>query len=188
MHASLPEAAEVLMSIAVVRAQRSPLVTIADADFGRLDALASAGEFAGHPVAGFLGAELERAVIRPTEEIGPDIVRMNSRVAFRIGAGRNIEVRTLVYPEEYARRGGRGDCVSVMTPLGAALIGLRVGATMSYEAANSTMQHVTVAAVLHPSEAVERESDGGDSLGRAGAPAGESRLHWSDDDPGPAAA
>jgi regulator of nucleoside diphosphate kinase len=188
MHASFLEAAEVFMSIAVVRAQRRPLVTIVDADFGRLHALALAGEFAGNPVAGLLAAELERAVIRPADEIGPNIVRMNSRVAFRIGTRRNIEVRTLVYPEEYARRGDRGECVSVMTPLGAALLGLRVGTSMSYEAANSTTQRVIVAAVLHQPDAVERGSAAGDGGDRVAAPARESRDHWNDDDPGPAAA
>ncbi|MCI0429676.1 MAG: GreA/GreB family elongation factor [Rhodospirillales bacterium] len=176
------------MSIAVVRAQSSPLVTIADADFDRLDALASAGELAGHAVAGFLAAELERAVIRPADEIGPNIVRMNSRVAFRIGTRRNIEVRTLVYPEEYAQRGDRGECVSVMTPLGTALLGLRVGTRMSYEAANSTTQYVTVAAVLHQPDTVERVSAGGDGRDILAVPVRESRDHWNDDDPGPAAA
>ncbi len=150
------------MSIAAVRAQRSPLVTIADTDFDRPDALALAGEFAGHSVADFLAAELDRAVIRPADEIGPNIVRMNSQVAFRIGARRDIEVRTLVYPEEYARRRDRGDCVSVMTPLGAALLGLRVGTSVSYEAANSTTQRVTVVAVLHQPDAAERGSAAGD--------------------------
>ena len=150
------------MSIAVVRAQGGPLVTVADADFDRLDALASAGELAGHPIAEFLATELERAVIRPADEIGPNIVRMNSRVAFRIGARRDVEVRTLVFPEEYARRGDSGDCVSVMTPLGAALLGMRVGTGMRYETADSTTQYVTVAAVLHQPDAAGRESAGGD--------------------------
>jgi regulator of nucleoside diphosphate kinase len=187
MHASLPEAAEVLMSFTVVRALRSPLVTIVDADFDRLDALALAGERAGNPVARFLAAELERAVIRPADGIGPNIVGMNSRVAFRIGTRRDIEVRTLVYPEEYARRGDRGDCISVMTPLGAALLGLRVGTSVSYEAAKSTMQRVTVVAVLHQPDAVQRAS-AGDDRDWVAAPGRESRDHWKDDDPGPAAA
>jgi regulator of nucleoside diphosphate kinase len=175
------------MSIAVVRPQRSPLVTIADADLDRLDSLASAGELAGHSVAEFLATELERAVIRPADKIGPNIVRMNSRVAFRIGTRRDIEVRTLVYPEEYVRRADHGDCVSVMTPLGAALLGLRVGSGMSYEAAHSTTQHVTVVAVLHRSDAVERGSTACDCDSVA-VPARDSRHHWNDDDPGPTAA
>lgn len=174
------------MSIAVVRAQDSPLVTIADADIDRLDALALAGELAGHPVAGFLAAEFERAVIRPAEEVGPNIVRMSSRVTFRIGDRHEIEVRTLVYPEEYARQSDRGDYVSVMTPLGTALIGLRVGAGMTYEAANSTTQYVTVVAVLHQADAVEVEAASHDGCEGAAALAFERRGHWNDDDLGPA--
>ena len=83
------------MSIAVVRAPGGPLVTVADADFDRLDSLALGGQLAGHPAAGFLAAKLERAVIRPTDEIGPSIVRMNSRVAFRIGSRRDMVVLRL---------------------------------------------------------------------------------------------
>lgn len=170
------------------RAQVSPLVTIIDADFDRLDALALAAESAGHPVADFLAAELERAVVRPAEEIEPNVVRMNSRVAFRIGTRREVEVRTLVYPDEYARRSDRDDCISIMTPLGAALIGLRVGTSMSYEAANSARQRVTVVAVVHEPDAVEHGSAGGDGPDGVETPAREGRDRWNDDDPGPTAA
>jgi regulator of nucleoside diphosphate kinase len=189
MHASFPEAAEVFMSIAVARTNRHPTITISSVDADRLDALASVGGFFDNPVAEFLAAELARAIVRPADEIGPNIVRMNSRVAFRIGTRRDVEVRTLVYPEEYVKRGGGGDCVSVMTPLGAALIGLRVGASMGYEtAASSTTQYVTVLAVLHQPDAVEGLSATGNGRGRTAALARESRDHWNDDDPGPAAA
>lgn len=153
-----------------VRTQRRPLVTMADIDFDRLDVIALAGEGAGHPVASFLAAELERAVIRPVDEIGPNIVRMNSRVAFRIGTRRDIDVRTLIYPEEYVRRSDRSDCVSVMTPLGAALLGLRVGASMSYETIIGTTQYVTVVAVLNQ-PSVERGSALGEGHDRVAASA-----------------
>jgi regulator of nucleoside diphosphate kinase len=176
------------MSIAVARARHSPLVTIADAEFDRLDALASARGAADDPVADFLAAELDRAVVRPADEILPNIVRMNSRVAFRIGTRRDIAVRTLVYPEVYARQHARDDCLSVMTPLGAALIGLRVGAGISYKTGNGTTQQVTVEAVLHPPAAASRESAGIEGCGKAAPAAHQGRDPWSDDDPGPAAA
>jgi len=176
------------MSIAVPRAERDPLVTIADADFDRLDELASAYEAAHDPVADFLAAELDRAVVRPSDEIGPNIVRMNSRVAFRIGSRRDVEVRTLVYPDEYARRRSHDDCLSVMTPLGAALIGLRVGSSMSYETGNGTAQHVTVEAVLDQPAAAESEATGIEVRGRATPAARRSRDPRNDDDPDPAAA
>ena len=176
------------MSIAVARAKHSPLVIIADAEFDRLDALASARGAADNPVADFLAAELDRAVVRPADEIGPNIVKMNSQVAFRIGTRRDVAVRTLVYPEEYARQRSRDDCLSIMTPLGAALIGLRVGTRMSYETGNGTVQYVTVEAVLHQPHAAERASAGIEGCGKTIPTVHRGRDPWTDDDPGPAAA
>jgi regulator of nucleoside diphosphate kinase len=157
MHASFLEVAEEIMSLAVVRAMRSPRIVIADTEFDRLYALASTEGFAGSPAAEFLAAELDRAIIRPADEIGTNTVRMNSRVAFRVSTRRDIEVRALVYPEDYARQRDRDDLVSVMTPLGAALIGLRVGTCMSYPTSNAPPPYVTVEAVLHQPEAAERD-------------------------------
>ena len=190
MHTSFLEVAEeIIMSIAVVRAMRSPKIVIADIEFDRLYALASAEGFAGSPTGDFLAAELDRAIIRPADEIGPNTVRINSRVAFRVGTRRDIEVRTLVYPEDYARQRDRDDLVSVMTPLGAALIGLRVGTGMSYPTGNAAPPYVTVEAVLHQPEAAERDL-GVSSKQRDGitVSARQSRYPRNDDDPGPTAA
>jgi regulator of nucleoside diphosphate kinase len=176
------------MSIAVARARHSPLVTIADTEFDRLDALASAHGAADGPVADFLAAELDRAVVRPADEIGPNIVKMNSQVAFRIGTQRDVAVRTLLYPEQNARQRSRDDGLSIMTPLGVALIGLRVGTRMSYETGNGTVRHVTVEAVLHQPDAAERESAGIEGGGKAAPAVHRSSGPWNDDDPGPAAA
>lgn len=174
------------MLTTIARPIGNPMVTILDVDFDRLEALAAAGEASGHPAAAFLATELERAVVRPAGEIGPGIVRMNSRVSFRID-GRDMHFRTLVYPEEYVRRAGQDDCVSVMTPLGAALLGLRVGAGMDYATAGGTKQHVTVVAVL--------QADGDDGPASVAGPDGDgaprrsrgSRRHGNDE-PGPTAA
>jgi hypothetical protein len=112
---------------------------------------------------------------------------MNSRVAFRLGSRRDIEVRTLVYPEDYASQQARDNYLSVLTSLGAALIGLRVGTGMSYPASSSTTQHVTVEAVLHQPDGAERETAA--SGRRNGAsPVRRTRDPWNGNDPGPAAA
>lgn len=176
------------MSIAVPHAEHKPRITIADNDFDRLDALASAHGVADDAVADFLAAELDRAVVRPADEIGPNIVRMNSRVAFRIGGRPTVDVRTLVYPDEYARRRSRDDCLSVMTPLGAALIGLRVGSGMRYETGNGAVQSVTVEAVLHQPDEDDLTPDRIRARDRTPPAAHRRRDSWNDDDPGPAAA
>jgi regulator of nucleoside diphosphate kinase len=176
---ALAGAAEVLMSATVVRAKCSPMIFIPAPDHERLCRLASVAGLAGSPVAEFLASELDRAIVRPADEIAANIVTMNARVAFRIGARRAIEIRTLVYPDEDDRRPSGDDCLSVMTPLGAALIGLRVGTGMAYETLESTLQHVTVEAVIHQPEAAgHRWSPGPRSAPRP----------WADDDPGPSAA
>jgi regulator of nucleoside diphosphate kinase len=147
------------------------MIFIPAPDHERLCRLASVAGLAGSPVAEFLATELDRAIVRPADEIAANIVTMNSRVAYRIGARRDIEIRTLVYPDENARQASGDDRLSVMTPLGAALIGLRVGTGMTYETLESTLQHVTVEAVIHQPDAPPR-----------------TRYLRNDDDPGPAAA
>src|SRR5690606_41420107 len=84
-----------------------------------------------------------------------DLVRMNARVAFRIDGRRDVQVRTLVYPEEYAQRADRDECISVLTPLGAALLGLKAGTGMAYMAPGGTEHHRSEE---HTSELQSREN------------------------------
>ena len=71
-----------------------------------------------------LESELVRARVVPREEIPEDVVTMNSRVVFEnetTGERREI---TLVYPGNADIDAGR---ISVLVPIGTALLGLRVG-------------------------------------------------------------
>lgn len=128
----------------------SPTIFITEEDFDRLDRLAASGQSAHLPAAELLAAELERAVVCPAKEIAPDVVTMNSRVTFHIGSGVERQTRTLVYPEDYPADGSGEDRLSVMTPLGAALIGMPAGSRIEYETVNGTSRLVTVDAVHQP--------------------------------------
>ncbi len=139
------------MSAHVMSTTRNPTIFISEEDFDRLDRLAASGQSAHLPVADFLAAELDRAVVRRADEIAPDIVTMNARITFRIGDEPEAQTRTLVYPEDYSVGGSDADCLSVMTPLGAALIGLRAGDHIGYETVDGTRRRVTVEAVVRPS-------------------------------------
>ena len=176
------------MSIITDRALYSPLVTILDLDFDRLDELASAGKTAGYAAAKFLATELDRAVIRQANEIGPNVVRMNSRVAFRIDGRHDVQVRTLVYPDEYARRVDRSDCISVMTPVGAALLGLKVGTGMRYETANGMNQYVGVVAILQQPDLSGHDVTTGKGGDGVAAPAPDDESSSNGHDSGPTAA
>ncbi len=68
--------------------------------------------------------ELDRATILNPEEIPPDVVTMNSRVQFKTLETDSTSEITIVYPSDADSSQAR---VSILAPVGAALIGLRVG-------------------------------------------------------------
>lgn len=99
-----------------------------------------------HPGGRFekLEGELLRAAIVPQDEMPKDVVTMNSRVVFEnetTGERREI---TLVYPGEADIDAGK---ISVMVPVGTALLGLRVGQSIDWELPNGTKQRYRVVAV-----------------------------------------
>jgi regulator of nucleoside diphosphate kinase len=128
------------------RSSDLPAITIGAGDFSRLDQLASAAEFKLPEVAAFLGRELERARVVPAREVGADTVAMGSRVVFRDDAGEVHHV-TLVYPEDADMGQGR---LSVLTPVGAALIGLRVGQSIRWRTRADEERTLEVLSVTRP--------------------------------------
>lgn len=103
-----------------------PSIYLTPEDLDRLSRLVDAqgGRFAR------LEGELARAVVVPREEIPHDVVTMNSRVLFEnetTGERREI---TLVYPNEADIDAGK---ISVLVPVGTALLGLRVGQSIDWQ-------------------------------------------------------
>jgi regulator of nucleoside diphosphate kinase len=77
-----------------------------------------------------LESELLRASVVPRERIPKDVVTMNSRVVFENETtGERREV-TLVYPGKADIDAGM---ISVLVPVGTALLGLRVGQSIDWE-------------------------------------------------------
>jgi regulator of nucleoside diphosphate kinase len=77
-----------------------------------------------------LAAELERALIAQPGEVPGDVVTMHTRVQFLdlvSGARREL---TLVFPREADLSAG---CISVLAPLGTALLGYREGDEVEWE-------------------------------------------------------
>ena len=64
------------------------------------------------------------ADIVPGERIGPDIVTVNSKVSFRDELTGALHTVTLVFPHEFSISERR---ISVLSPVGRALLGRRVG-------------------------------------------------------------
>lgn len=97
-----------------------------------------------------LESELVRANVVPREEIPGDVVTMNSRVVFENETtGERREV-TLVYPGNADIDAGR---ISVLVPIGTALLGLRVGQTIDWELPGGEKQRYRIVDVPFQPEA-----------------------------------
>jgi regulator of nucleoside diphosphate kinase len=106
-----------------------PPIAIDASHFTRLSALSSLTSAPMTDVCEYLREELDRAHVLPAEKLRPDIVSLGSQVEFRDEQTGKIQEIILVYPldADIARRR-----VSVLTPVGAALLGLSVNQTISF--------------------------------------------------------
>jgi regulator of nucleoside diphosphate kinase len=96
-----------------------------------------------------LEGELARAAVVPRARIPKDVVTMNSRVLFENETtGERREV-TLVYPREADIDAGK---ISILVPVGTALLGLRVGQSIEWELPNGARQRYRVVAVPYQPE------------------------------------
>lgn len=97
-----------------------------------------------------LERELVRATVLPREKIPRDVVTMNSRVIFENETtGERREV-TLVYPANADIEAGR---ISVMVPVGTALLGLRTGQSIDWELPGGDRQRFRIVEVPFQPEA-----------------------------------
>ncbi len=84
----------------------------------------------GSEISEKLEAELDRAQVVPLAEVPPDVVVMESELEYEDAAtGRRRQVQ-LVYPNDADAATGK---VSVLAPLGCALLGLRIGQEIEWE-------------------------------------------------------
>jgi regulator of nucleoside diphosphate kinase len=123
-----------------------PRIRVSDADYRRLSGLAAAAETRFPDVAEELQTEMDRAEVVAAEALPADVVRMGSTVEYRADNGERRRV-TLVYPADADIAEGR---VSVLTPIGAALIGLSAGQSMRWVARDGRERTLTVIAVAAP--------------------------------------
>lgn len=127
-----------------------PPLTIGALDAERLDTLLAHPQFADTEVAQALGEELDRAEIVEPVAIPADVVTMNSRVRFRDLLTGEEHIRTLVYP---AGLSDSREQISVMAPLGAALLGMHLGNSIAWPLPNGENTRIEVLELLYQPEA-----------------------------------
>jgi regulator of nucleoside diphosphate kinase len=115
----------------------APEITVSAADLTKLLDLARSD------AAEDLLAEIERARIVADAELAANVIRMGSTATFSLGNGPARTV-TLVYPGEADIAKAR---ISVLTPVGTALLGLSTGQTIAWIARDGREHELTVLAV-----------------------------------------
>jgi len=130
---------------------RKPAITLTRTDSDRLGKLAESFADRSREVAEPLLLELERARIVEDGRIADGTVRMGSTVRFTSDLGEDRRV-TLVFPGEADIAQGK---ISILTPIGVALIGLSAGQSIDWTARDGRTHRLTVEAVDAPVSTTE---------------------------------
>ncbi|HJR23279.1 MAG TPA: nucleoside diphosphate kinase regulator [Dongiaceae bacterium] len=125
--------------------QRLPQIVVGGTDHARLTTLANAALDSVPDTAEELLSELDRARVVADEAVPQDVVRMGSLVEFESGGDRKRVM--LVFPPDADISAGK---VSVLTPVGAALIGLSKGQSIAWTARDGSSHALTIRSVEQP--------------------------------------
>ncbi len=126
-----------------------PRIVIPASEHARLLALADAAEKRTPIVAEFLADELTRAEIVKDEEFDANIVRMGSLVTYVDEVTGRTRTVTLVYPDAADIDQNR---ISILTPIGAALIGLSPGQSITWPLPDGRVGSLKVLSVSNETE------------------------------------
>jgi regulator of nucleoside diphosphate kinase len=130
--------------------QELPPIALTAGECDRLRRLVDAANASQKTVA-FLTREIERAEIVDPTHLCNGVVQMGSAVEFRDESTMKVRTVTLVYPNEADVDAGK---ISVLTPIGAALIGLSVGQSIEWELPVGGRRMLTVLKADKPGELV----------------------------------
>ena len=130
-----------------------PPIVVTEPDYDKLIRFVERQSTAMPRVMRFLEQELDRAELVPARQVPRDVVTMNSRLLFRMTENALSRAVTLVYPAEADLMAGR---MSILTPVGVALLGLHAGQSMSWEDRVGETKTLTVQHVLFQPEASGR--------------------------------
>ena len=126
------------------RRLKKPRISVHKKDFQALSRLAELATKAMPDVAGYLEHELERARIISGRAASARVIGMGSKVEYLDEATGRVHAVTLVYPAESDIEQGR---VSVLTPIGAALLGLSQGQSIQWNTRSGEPRQLTIIAL-----------------------------------------
>lgn len=174
-------------------------ISLTPKDFEVLEGLLSSPHAGLADASILIRRKLHAATLVFAQDIGPDVVTVNSRVRYRINGG-NAEERTLVADTS---EGIQDLIVLLGSAHGIALIGARVGQTLQIARLDGSHETLSVEAILYQPEAQLGRGPTTASITNMAEPEAPSAVNLSayrlrrasatlsygeDDDPGPSAA
>lgn len=124
-----------------------PPITISSMDLHRIEQLLEDLPANAFPGMSELEAELSRGTVAEPADMPPDIVSMNSTVRFSVDA--QEYTKTLVYP---AKLTDSDEQISVMAPVGSALLGMQEGTGIDWPRPGGGTMHVRVEQIVFQPE------------------------------------
>jgi regulator of nucleoside diphosphate kinase len=108
---------------------KRPDIILSTTDAERLERLLDTIDEAEFPGKADLEAELSRAIVVDAKDVPPKVVTMRSTVRFHILSSSEERCLTLVYPKDVDES---GRTISILAPVGSALLGLSEGDEMDW--------------------------------------------------------
>jgi regulator of nucleoside diphosphate kinase len=127
--------------------KRAPKIVINEDNLAHIEALAEGAMLRNPALADRLLEEIGCARIVKSNKMPADVVSIGSTVTYRDEATGQNKTVTLVYPEhaDIAQQ-----CISIMTPIGVALLGLSEGAAFYWDTRDNQRRTLTIVEVTQP--------------------------------------
>jgi regulator of nucleoside diphosphate kinase len=126
-----------------------PKVIISSLDAERIEELIDSLPISSFPGKDHLEAELARAEVVEPKDVPPTVVTMNSTVRFEVESSSEEFCLTLVYPKDVD---ASGEKISILAPVGSALLGLSQGDEIEWPKPGGGMLRVRIKEVTYQPE------------------------------------
>lgn len=126
-----------------------PKIIISSLDAERLEKLLDSLPSGSFPGEEALEDELTRADIVNPEDVPPTVITMNSTVKFKVESSPEDFTLTLVYPKDLDTSSSK---ISILAPVGSALLGLSVGDTIEWPKPGGGVIQVRVEDIIYQPE------------------------------------
>ena len=128
---------------------RKPEITLSRLDAERLEGMLDSLGGRSFPGRSELEEEIARARIVEPAQVPPTVVTMNSTVRFKVQSSDTTFSLTLVYPSDES---ASNDAISILAPVGSALLGLNEGDEIAWPAPGGGIINVQIIEVTYQPE------------------------------------